>query len=519
MGGGRLAPARPRALDARAVGCVQLQAGGRPLDRDAAATMMRTTVCLAVAFWSGFFVMGVELLGSRYLAPAFGSSIYVWGALITVFMLALSLGYLAGGRWSQYRPSLPRLGLLLAAAALTALPVLPLSGALLDALFFRIPDPRFGSLTASTLLFFVPTFFSGHGVALLRAAAGAGEGIFRKERRAAVLRLDLWQCRRHHSHLVLSGQVVQDRQHPRRHDCGVDRSGRSCFTGWGKKQMKNPMRWLPLVLLFAACAAPAQQKLVHEERSLYREVLVYEGDGERCMCFTRQCRIGRQSCINLNDPKHFALNYTRLALGGMLFTGEKKPQRVLIVGLGGGTIPSALREILPDAQIDVAEIDPAVTRVAKEYFGFRTDPKLEVFEMDGRVYVKRSIREGKKYDAILLDAFDQEYIPEHLLTEEFLAGGEVTAGAGRRAGGQHLFFKQALRPRIHHLCGGVQDLLQPEDGQSRDRGAARGPAHREAAARPRAAVRAGAARLWRGHLRACCRCSPPAWTGIPRRAC
>jgi spermidine synthase len=180
------------------------------------------------------------------------------------------------------------------------------------------------------------------------------------------------------------------------------------------------MRWLPLALLFAACAAPAQQKLVHEERSLYREVLVYEGDGERCMCFTRQCRIGRQSCINLNDPKHFALNYTRMALGGMLFTGDRKPQRVLIVGLGGGTIPSALREILPDAQIDVAEIDPAVTRVAKEYFAFRTDPKLEVFEMDGRVYVKRAIREGRKYDAILLDAFDQEYIPEHLLTQEFL---------------------------------------------------------------------------------------------------
>jgi len=123
--------------------------------------MKRTAVCLAVAFWSGFFVMGVELLGGRILAPNFGSSIYVWGALITVFMLALSLGYLAGGRWSQHRPTLKRLALLLAAAALTALPVLPLSGAVLEELAFTIPDPRFGSLTASTLLFFVPTFFCG----------------------------------------------------------------------------------------------------------------------------------------------------------------------------------------------------------------------------------------------------------------------------------------------------------------------------------------------------------------------
>jgi len=131
------------------------------MDGDAAATVRRGALCFAVAFWSGFFVMGVELLGGRLLAPDFGSSIYVWGALITVFMLALSLGYLAGGRWSQHRPSLPRLALLLAAAALTALPVLALSGRVLEDLSIAIPDPRFGSLTAATLLFFVPTFFSG----------------------------------------------------------------------------------------------------------------------------------------------------------------------------------------------------------------------------------------------------------------------------------------------------------------------------------------------------------------------
>ena len=85
----------------------------------------------------------------------------MWGALITVFMLALSLGYLAGGRYSLNNPSLRRLGLLLGAAALTSLPVLPLAGTPLEELAIRIPDPRFGSLTAAVLLFFIPTFFSG----------------------------------------------------------------------------------------------------------------------------------------------------------------------------------------------------------------------------------------------------------------------------------------------------------------------------------------------------------------------
>ena len=183
------------------------------------------------------------------------------------------------------------------------------------------------------------------------------------------------------------------------------------------------MKQFVAVLLFLglgiALPAAAQQRQIHSERSLYREVLVYEENGERCMCFTRQCRIGRQSCINLQDPHRFALNYTRMMMAGTLFTGEK-PKRVLIVGLGGGTLPGALAEVLPDAQIDVVEIDPAVTRVARRFFGFKDGPRLKVIEQDGRVYIKRAGREGTKYDAILLDAFDHEYIPEHLLTREFL---------------------------------------------------------------------------------------------------
>jgi len=118
-------------------------------------------VCYVIAFWSGFFVMGVELLGGRLLATDFGSSIHVWGSLIAVFMLALSLGYLAGGWFSLRTPSLPKLGLLLALAAVTALPVLPLSGTPLADLAVAVPDPRFGSLSGAAMLFFVPTFFSG----------------------------------------------------------------------------------------------------------------------------------------------------------------------------------------------------------------------------------------------------------------------------------------------------------------------------------------------------------------------
>lgn len=144
---------------------------------------MYSIVLYFVAGWSGFFVMGVELLGGRLLAPYFGSSIYVWGALITIFMLALSIGYLAGGRMSLHSPSLRRLGLILIVAALTAVPMLFFGNAMLDAISTAIEDPRFGSLLGSSMLFFVPTVISGmvspYAIRLLvddRATSGRNAG-------------------------------------------------------------------------------------------------------------------------------------------------------------------------------------------------------------------------------------------------------------------------------------------------------------------------------------------------------
>jgi spermidine synthase len=177
-----------------------------------------------------------------------------------------------------------------------------------------------------------------------------------------------------------------------------------------------------VAVILALCAAsPAladAQKLLHSERSLYREVMVYESGGRRCMCFTRNCRIGRQSCMEMRDPERIALNYPKLMLGSLYL--QPRPRSILIIGLGGGTLPRVLVKALPDAAIDVVEIDPAVVSVAKRYFGFVTGERVRVIEMDGRVYVKRAIRERRQYDLIMLDAFDHEYIPEHLLTQEFL---------------------------------------------------------------------------------------------------
>ena len=105
--------------------------------------------------------MSVELLGGRILAPYFGSSIYVWGSIITIFMMALSIGYLIGGRLSLHQPSLFRYGLFFIVAAIALTPVIVFADAWMDAVFIRIEDPRYGSLIASTVLFFIPTAILG----------------------------------------------------------------------------------------------------------------------------------------------------------------------------------------------------------------------------------------------------------------------------------------------------------------------------------------------------------------------
>ncbi|PCI61184.1 MAG: glycosyl transferase [Gammaproteobacteria bacterium] len=114
-----------------------------------------------LAFCSGFCIMGIELLGGRILAPYFGSSIHIWGSIITVFMLSLSFGYLLGGKLSTRSVSLKHYGIIFILAGLTILPIVYFAQALMELIFVNIEDSRYGSLLAATGLFFIPTLFIG----------------------------------------------------------------------------------------------------------------------------------------------------------------------------------------------------------------------------------------------------------------------------------------------------------------------------------------------------------------------
>ena len=172
-----------------------------------------------------------------------------------------------------------------------------------------------------------------------------------------------------------------------------------------------------LIALFGLLAAAAGAQEIYQEKSLYRNILVYDADGQRCMRFGRH-NAGRQSCVQLQNPDALVLDYTKMLLAALYLNPD--PKKILIIGLGGGTLPRVLQKIIPQASIDSVELDPSVVKVAQRFFGFSPAAGSSVVVEDGRVFVKRAQKQGKKYDLVILDAFDHVYIPEHMLTIEYL---------------------------------------------------------------------------------------------------
>lgn len=179
-------------------------------------------------------------------------------------------------------------------------------------------------------------------------------------------------------------------------------------------------RTLTLLICAALLAGPAQAaRIIYQKPSLYQNVTVTDDGSRICMQFASRGRFySQQSCQFKDDPDRLVFEYARLAFAGLMINPE--PSRVLVVGLGGGSIPRTFRELFPEAKIDTVEIDPAVVEVAERYFDFEDDENLDIIVKDARVFVKQAGIMKRKYDYIVLDAFNGDYIPEHLMTKEWL---------------------------------------------------------------------------------------------------
>lgn len=124
-------------------------------------SFVRLTALYATSITCGFCLMALEILGARFLYPSFGSSIDVWAAIITVFILSLSVGYMVGGRLADRSHDNRPLGWVILAAGVLYLTLPIYALAVAESLGDALGQYRFGVLLAGLALFLVPSLLLG----------------------------------------------------------------------------------------------------------------------------------------------------------------------------------------------------------------------------------------------------------------------------------------------------------------------------------------------------------------------
>lgn len=133
----------------------------------------------------------------------------------------------------------------------------------------------------------------------------------------------------------------------------------------------------------------------------------------------------RQTAIDERNPAVPALEYafnTALALAVC-----RQPGRALVLGLGGGAIPTMFRNLVTDICVDVVEIDPHVCQVAEEFFHFKPDDALQVFVADADDFLGNV---QSMYDIIVLDAYVGSDMPSPLTSDKTLGNACAALNAG-----------------------------------------------------------------------------------------
>jgi spermidine synthase len=376
-------------------------------------------VIVAVA---GASVLALEILGTRILGPAFGVNLFLWSALITVTLAALSAGYLAGGAMADRSPSFGRLSALLA-----------LSGAWIAAIPWMRPaviaissgwDLRAAILGSSAALFFIPLALLGavtpYALRLTltdvaRAGRTAGR-LFALSTVASVvsaLLTGFWLIPNLGVFLLttLLGTILL-----------LTAAG-----GYLLRPVSVRAALLAVALTAAGLAAPAfspaerarpEIGLVDVRQSPYAEIRVYDNPDGRHLLIDG----GIHSRVD-TSTWHSTIQYTSLMELPMGYF--PRPGRMLLIGLGGGSLVRSYREA--GWEVDAVEIDAEVISTARRFFNL-DGAGGTIYEMDGRRYLATT---QKRYDVVLLDAYGSSSIPFHLVSvEAFRMAKAVLAEGG-----------------------------------------------------------------------------------------
>ncbi|HYO24257.1 MAG TPA: fused MFS/spermidine synthase [Lacipirellulaceae bacterium] len=435
-----------------------------------------------LVFVSGAVLMGLEIVGSRLLAPHFGNSVFVWGSLISLFLIALSAGYYLGGRLADRRPSQALLNSIVAAVAGSLFVIAAVAHAVCEAVVLENFGEKGGPFVASAILFLLPSVGMGivspfavrlatHSVDAVGKTAGTlyalstfgsiagtmlttfvlipttGAGTILKGLAAALLAAALatypFRSRRAAATIVLAGALA---------------AGGAAYGSSPARLHLEPGSTLVLDL-----DTPDHHISVVDVESV-------EGD-------RRELRFDRyvESAISLDPPYTSLSGYTRYFHLAML--PQPAIKRALFIGAGGGIGPRSFHAHDPTMEIEVVDIDQKVLDVARSHFHLEDSPRIKTIAADGRMYVRGAA--SGAYDCIVLDAFSiGGRIPFHLVSREFfalcrdrLAAGGVfvmninSAQRGEKGQIFHAMYKTvaAVFPETTHAFVLMRSQISPAD--------------------------------------------------------
>ncbi len=367
-----------------------------------------------LVFVVGAASLGAEIAAARLLAPYFGASTIVWANTIGVVLVALSAGYWLGGRVADRHPHMRGLCLLVLAAALliaavpfAARPFLAFS---VDA-FDSVSVGGFaGSLFGVLVLVAVPVTLLGAAApwAVRLAVAdveGSGEvvgrlyaistaGSLAGTMLAALLLIPVLGTQRTFLVFALALATVA-----------------ALGLGWRFAAIPAALA-LAVTLPVGTIKAADTGRVLYEAETVHEYARVVERpDGARVLELNEG-----QAVHSLYRPGSYLTgDYWDAHLVLPFAARSRPPRRIAILGNGAGTVARAFGHFFPRTAVDAVEIDPELSELGRRFFDLR-NPRMRLFAEDARPWLRRS---PGGYDAIMLDAYRQPYIPFYLVTREF----------------------------------------------------------------------------------------------------
>lgn len=355
--------------------------------------------------------MALEVLASRILSPYFGSSVYVWGSIISTFLAALSVGYVLGGRFADRHPHLAVLGRLVLGAGVAVALVLLAGDAVAREVGHLTGGSPLGTLLAVAILFGPATVLFGmvspwavrlaaRELGLLGNTAGRLYAISTAGSLAGTLACTFLLIPFLSLEQILGTLLAI-----------TAGAGALALVGSGRREWLAGGLALALVALSVkAWTTPSQSPgAIYRRITPYQTLQIRETEGVRYLVGDGAI----QASLRLENGAS-ASSYIWLTPAALLFNDH--PERGLALGLGGGSCVKLIRSVRPEMSFDIVEIDPAVVDVAKRFLAFEPRSGDALHIDDARRFLER---EDRRWDVIILDTYIGLSVPFHLTTTEF----------------------------------------------------------------------------------------------------